>query len=142
MAELIRSLMRKYRELLLYGIFGVLTTALNILVYYLLRSAFPPDIAYKQLANAIAWLISVLFAYGTNRAFVFSQRANTPWGILRELLSFMAARLLTGGLDMGIMYVGLAVLHLYDMAVKVASNVLVIVLNYILSKFFIFKKEE
>ena len=131
------ELMKKYREVILYLIFGVLTTLVNIVSYFLLT-----DIAGVNylLSNVIAWVLSVLFAYGTNRVWVFQSQAKGTAAILKEMVSFFGARLFSGGLDMGIMFVCVSLIGLPDGVIKILSNVLVIVLNYLFSKLWIFKK--
>ncbi|MBQ2791826.1 MAG: GtrA family protein [Oscillospiraceae bacterium] len=129
--------MKKYREVILYLIFGVLTTLVNIVSYFLLT-----DIAGVNylLSNVIAWVLSVLFAYGTNRVWVFQSQTKGTKAVLGEMAAFFGARLFSGGLDMGIMFVCVSLIGLPDGIIKILSNVLVIVLNYLFSKLWIFKK--
>ena len=143
-----KNLFIKYRALIVYVIFGALTTAVNIAVYAVCTRFGMPT----GWANALAWVLSVLFAYFTNRRWVFeSQNTGLP-AVLREFASFVACRLGTGVLDQIIMVVGVDVLgpmfipekHLYlwSLGLKIASNVLVIFLNYIFSKLIIFRKKN
>ena len=127
-------MVQKNKEILMYLLFGVLTTVVNIVVYYLCN-----DVVHMNylVANAIAWLLSVLFAYVTNRKFVFESN-NASW--FSECLKFMASRVSTGVIDMVVMWVLVTLLSLNSMVSKVLSNVLVIVLNYVFSKLFVFKK--
>ena len=131
------ELMRKYREMLLYLIFGALTTLVNIASYYCLTRFAAVDTA---TATALAWFLSVMFAYVTNRQWVFRSRAKGILPVVREAVGFFTARLATGLMDMGVMALCVDVLRLPDMPVKIASNIVVIVLNYILSKLLIFRK--
>lgn len=130
------DLIKKYKELLLYGIFGVLTTIVNIVVYSLCTHMF--SINYL-ISTAIAWLISVLFAYITNRIYVFESKSSD---ILKEILSFFSFRVLSGVIDITIMYVFVDLFSWNDIFVKILSNIIVIVLNYIFSKLFVFKNNE
>lgn len=130
---------RKYTELLLYGIFGVLTTAVNYGSYAALAHMAGLSVAPS---NGIAWALSVLFAFITNKLLVFGSKSLRPGRVLRELGSFVACRLASGGIDMGVMMFCTAVLHANDLIVKLGSNIVVILLNYILSKAFVFSRKE
>lgn len=94
------------------------------------------------LSTVIAWGAAVLFAYITNRILVFESQAHSVPDVLREMWSFLICRLATGGLDLAIMYFGVGWLGLPDVPLKVLSNLLVIVLNYIASKLIIFRKSS
>ena len=131
------KLLSKHRETILYIVFGVLTTLVNIAAYYVLTRWLAADAA---IAAAVAWLLSVLFAYGTNRKWVFESRANGLRAVLAEMIAFFAARLATGLMDIGIMALFVDALHWPDMPVKIASNVLVVILNYAFSKLIVFRK--
>lgn len=133
------SLFQKYRETILYLVFGGLTTLINIGSYWLLTSVFSVDF---MVANALAWLISVLFAFVTNKLFVFDSKSLAAALVLKEFMLFLGARLFSGALDMGIMYLFVDILRFNDMVIKVLSNIIVIVVNYILSKLVIFKKKQ
>lgn len=132
------DLFNKYKEVVMYLIFGVLTTIVSLVSYYLLTiTIFNPDNAILlQVANVLSWIISVLFAYITNRKYVFESKNNN---ILKEVSSFFGSRLITLLLDMLIMFVGVTLLKGNDKFIKVISQVIVIVSNYIFSKLFVFK---
>ena len=148
MLQRIKKLVQKYREQLAYLFFGGVTTLVNIATYALLHTALG---MHSDLANAIAWAASVAVAYVTNRRWVFGSRTRGA-AMLREIGSFVGGRVLTGLMDEGIMHLAVEVLgprlipahlrHLWDLGVKLASNVLVIILNYVFSKLFIFKREK
>ena len=133
----IPALLQQYKRQILYLFFGGCTTLVNVAVYGLCAhmAALP-----TTLSTAIAWAASVLFAYLTNRTWVFESRAHTVSDILREAWSFLLCRLATGGLDLVIMYLCVDRFGLPDMPVKVLSNVLVIILNYAASKLIVFSK--
>jgi putative flippase GtrA len=131
------ELYKKYKEVIMYLIFGVLTTLVNILSYVIFTRLFKMDI---YTSNVIAWILAVLFAYVTNRKYVFSSNIKTFKGKIREITSFYACRLLTFGVDMLSMYILIDLFNVNDMVSKVIVNVIVIILNYILSKLIIFKK--
>lgn len=119
----------------MYLVFGVLTTVVNIVAYYVVADCL--KINYL-IANIAAWFLSVLFAYVTNRKYVFESKSDY---ILKEMISFFSARLATGALDMGFMYVAVNFQILPDFIAKIVANIFVIIANYVLSKLFIFKKD-
>ena len=131
------DLAHKYREQILYVVFGVGTTLVNIVSYWLLKQIGCSTAA----ATAIAWFLSVLFAYLTNKVFVFDSRDWHLKTILRESVSFFSCRVLTGLLDMGIMLLFVDVLKWPDLPVKIASNEIVNVHNYVASKLLIFRRK-
>ncbi|MDY3052012.1 MAG: GtrA family protein [Ndongobacter sp.] len=134
-----KNILNKYRELITYLIFGVLTTLVNYVVYFvatrILRIDYLP-------ANGLAWIISVLFAYWTNRKWVFQSTARGFRAIAPEAGRFIGGRVSSLILDMGIMYIGITLMGLgaYDFWVKTVSQVVVIVANYVISKYFVFQK--
>ena len=128
---------KKNKEVVNYLVFGCLTTILNLMVYFILTFTLL-DVSNSfelQIANVISWLMAVVFAYVTNRKFVFnSQNQNKK----KELFNFFIARLVTLFIDMVIMYFGVNILLFSDKLIKVISQIIVIVSNYILSKIFVF----
>lgn len=137
----IKELYTKYKELINYLIFGVLTTVISLAVYYLSIFTFlNPDIAIQlQIANIISWVAGVTFAYFTNRKFVFE---STTTNKLQEATKFVSSRVTTLLLDMFIMWLFVTILHFNDRVMKLVSQVLVIVGNYILSKLLVFKNNN
>ena len=129
----------KYKEQINYLIFGGLTTLINIVTYIV----FYDILALSNLfSNIMAWIFSVLFAYVTNKLWVFESKTNGFSALLKELSSFVGCRLATGVLDIVIMYVGVDILLLSGTLMKLFSNVIVIILNYVLSKILIFSKSN
>lgn len=90
----------------------------------------------------LAWVSAVLFAFVTNRRWVFQSKAGTAREVFSELIVFVMCRLATGVVDIVCMYVFVQQLYFDDMIIKIGANILVIVLNYFASKFLIFKKEK
>ena len=137
----IKELYLKYKEIINYLIFGVLTTIVSLVTYYICVFTFlDPDNAIQlQIANVISWIISVAFAYITNRKFVFESKEKNK---IKEASKFVTSRIATLLMDMAIMYVGVTVLRFNDKIMKLISQVVVIVMNYILSKILVFKKEK
>lgn len=125
-------------EMLLYLLFGVLTTVINIAVfercYYALHWPW-------QLANALAWVLAVAFAFVTNKLWVFRSKSFRPDVFWRELAGFAVARLFSLGVDYACMWLLIDVLQWNELLAKTVDNVLVIAINYILSKLVIFRKK-
>ena len=130
------SWFNKFREVLLYLFFGGLTTVVNILSFYILRKLS----VEVYVSNIIAWVVAVIFAFITNKLFVFESRGKSKKENTRELISFFGFRVLSLGFDMGSMFLLIDILHVGELISKVLANILVIILNYIFSKLFIFKK--
>ena len=128
----------KIKEILWYGFFGVLTTLVNIISFYLLDKTG----MNVYLNNFIAWFLSVLFAFVTNKLFVFNSKSLDKKVIIKEVVSFFFFRILSLGIDMAGMYICISMMNMNRMISKVLMNVIVIVANYIFSKIFIFKKKE
>ena len=139
MKEKISYLLEKYKDVIPYAFFGVLTTLINLVGYWVL--AHPLHIPTVP-STVIAWFLAVLFAYVTNRRWVFVSYAHGFSEILKEMISFFTCRLATGVLDTGCMFLFVDVLHFNDVLIKFLANVLVIVLNYVASKLIIFRKKE
>ena len=110
-------------------------------VYYILTlTIFDPKKAIElQITNIISWIASVTFAYFTNRSFVFQQTQKMS---LKEAVNFYLSRLSTLGIDMIMMYILVTLLDFNDKIIKLIVQVVVIVLNYVFSKFFVFNKKE
>ena len=135
MIERIKSLMTS--EKISYLFFGVLTTGVNYVSYYVARSFFFID---YRLSTVIAWVLAVAFAFLTNKFFVFKSRSLELRLFLREVTTFVAARLVSGLFDMGWMVLAVEWIKMNDFIAKILSNVVVVVMNYFFSKLFIFKK--
>ena len=139
----IRQLWEKHREILLYLAFGVATTGVNFVVYTVAVELFAADMT---VANAAAWLCAVVFAFVTNKRLVFRSRSVTAGVLLKEALSFFGARAVSGIIEV------VAPAWLYSRGVtadlfgiqgitaKLIVSVAVIILNYVFSKWFIFRK--
>ena len=137
MVEKIKKLYRRYRELLMYLIFGVLTTIVNYTCYLLTA----PFFSVTTIPVILSWCVAVAFAYVTNRVFVFRSHAKGRETV-KEAVSFVGARLLSGILDVAFMAVFADWLGFNDKLMKLVSNVFVVIFNYVASKLFIFKGKE
>ena len=128
---------KKYKEPLLYLFFGGLTFCLSVFLFWLFAELLFMN---ALVANIIVWIICVIFAYLTNRTWVFKDKAHDTKGVIREAAAFTIGRLGTLGLEELILWIGIDILGLNSMAVKVVAQVLVIIGNYVVSKFFVFRK--
>lgn len=138
----IKAIFQKYREQRMYLIFGGLTTIINWLVYVLLVTV-GQDI---EVTNVIAWLVAVLFAYVTNRAFVFQCKATNKKEVFKEFVRFFGSRVATGIVEIvgfPVLYrIGLnqELLGIDGFLAKITVSVAVIILNYVCSKVIVFRK--
>lgn len=145
MINQIINLYKKYKEIINYLIFGVLTTLVSLAVKYLLLfTIFNADNAVQlQIAIIISWIIAVLFAYFTNRKYVFESSEKNK---IKEFVNFVIARISTLLLEMLIMWFFVTFLKLntdlWVVIFTLISQVAIIVGNYILSKLFVFKKAD
>ena len=128
---------KKYKEVLLYLFFGGLTTVISIGSYALFDIGMHID---PMIANIFSWILAVLFAYITNRIWVFDSNAEDMNGILREMVSFFGGRVATLLMEEVILYVGIKLLSMNSIGVKVVAQILVLIGNYLISKLFVFKK--
>lgn len=136
--KFIVSLLKKYRSFIAYAVFGVFTTIVNIVTYNL---CYYHAGMSNTLSNVVAWILAVTFAYLTNKVWVFDSKS-WAWAVVKkEVPAFVSCRLATGIMDLVIMYLSVDVMHGNAMVMKIISNVLVIVLNYVFSKLVIFKKK-
>lgn len=125
--------MRLDRELFLYVVFGTFTFFVNLITYFLFESVL--GINYL-ISNVLAWFFSVLFAYVTNRIWVFESKSPD---ILKEMALFFGGRIFSGVVDTALMYLFIDVLVIGDVISKIVVQVIVIVLNYVFSKLIVFK---
>ena len=133
------SLYKKYEEIVNYLVVGVLTTVVSLVSYYIcVLTILDPNKALElQIANIISWICAVLFAFVTNKIFVFKSKSKN---LLKEFTSFVGARVLTLIIDMLIMFVMVTTMGINDKISKIVVQVVVTILNYIFSKLFVFKK--
>ena len=135
------NLYHKYEEIINYLFFGVLTTIVSLLVYYGLVFTIldPKSPLQLQISNILSWCDGVLFAYFTNRRFVFKSNSENK---VKEFITFTSARIITLLLDMFIMFIFVTVLKGNDKIFKLVSQALVVIGNYILSKLVVFKRKK
>lgn len=131
-----RDLYKKYKSIVFYAIFGVLTTIINVVVYWLLVHLVEFDVLF---GTVIAWIAAVSFAYVTNRKWVFYSEVYTTMKIVKEIMAFFTCRITTGVIDFTCMFIFVEVFHFNDIIIKVVANVLVIILNYVASRLIVFR---
>ncbi len=148
-----KKLFEKYRELIIYIVFGALTTLVNYVIHFCLRALG----ANYYLALSIAWAGAVLFAYVTNKIFVFDSKAKGKEA-LREFALFVGARVFSYGLELLISFIFIDLAHADrfvwepsftetvipagELLVKTFAQVLIVISNYFFSKIVIFKKKK
>jgi len=137
---MIKELYIKCKEIINYLIFGVLTTVVSLLTYYLLVYTIlnPNKPLELQIANIISWITCVTFAYITNRKYVFKSKDKN---IIKEIIKFYSSRLSTLFIDMLIMFIFVTKLNFNDKIIKIIVQIIIIILNYILSKLLVFKNK-
>ena len=137
MSKKLIGLCKKYREILLYVFFGCATTAVSIGSFVLFHTTLYIN---ELIANVFSWILAVGFAYVTNRKWVFCSQAKGV-AIWKEAVSFYSGRLLTLGIEEGLLLVFVTWLAFPGTAVKIAGQVIVLIGNYAISKWLIFRKK-
>ena len=129
---------KNHQEGMRYLVFGALTTVVNIAIFIIFAKVFNLS---TTISNIIAWIIAVLFAYITNKILVFKAKKDTFKVLLIEILFFFLARIFTLVLETIILVIFIDNLHFNSFIMKIISNIIVIIVNFILSKILIFKKK-
>lgn len=149
--EKIKAFLRseRFRELFLYGVVGLITTAVNWGVYTLVSRlsarilSIPVENALLiAVSTVIGWAASVAFAFWANKKYVFRSPDWSGPTLRRELPEFITARLLSLGFDAAFVELAVHLAGMNDLAAKLIANVIVIILNYFASKFWIFRKRK
>lgn len=132
------ELYKKHKEKINYLIFGVLTTLVNFVVYFLLINI---NVNYI-ISNIIAWFVAVLFAYYTNRLYVFEVKNTEKKLILKEMVLFFSSRFISGFIETALIYILVSLININEGYSKIFVAVIVVILNYIFSKFIVFKEHK
>ena len=141
----IKDLFIKYKEVIMYLIFGVATTLVNWIVYSLLMKM---SVINMTVSNAIAWFAAVVFAYITNKIFVFESKSWNPAEVWKEVVKFFGARIATGVIEIGglplLYYIGVkqSIFGVEGFLAKILVSVIVVILNYVFSKIFVFSTKK
>lgn len=138
MIESLKKLCIKHKAIIKYGIFGALTTIINIVTYVVCYTYLGIS---NVVSNVIAWIIACSFAFITNKIWVFESKSMYPRTVIYEVVTFFGCRLATGLMDLVIMYVAVDVHAWNSSLMKCISNIIVIVANYVASRMVIFKKK-
>ena len=131
----LKAFYKKIKDLLLYLLFGVLTTVVSIVSYAVFNVAFEMN---ELVANVISWILAVLFAFVTNKMWVFHAPAHTLKEFVKQMLSFFGGRVATLVIEEIILLVFVTLLAFPSIPVKIVAQILVIALNYVISKFLVF----
>ncbi|MCI5722652.1 MAG: GtrA family protein [Erysipelotrichaceae bacterium] len=131
-----KNMLEKYKSILMYLFFGICTTIINIVTYWMFYISldFP-----NVLSTIFSWIISVLFAYITNKLWVFESRSFGKKVLVREIATFFGARFISGIIDLAVMFLFVDMLLFPAMIIKFISNIFVVIFNYVASKVVIFK---
>ena len=132
------QLAKKYWSIISYLFFGVVTTVVNMVVYYLCYHLWGIS---SDLSTVIAWVLAVLTAFLTNKPFVFGSHGWSPKVLLPEAGSFFGCRLGSGLVELVLMHITVEMLGLPGMLMKLLVNVIVVILNYVASKLLVFRKK-
>ncbi len=129
-------ILKKHLETILYLFFCALTVFINIITYLfftrIIHSTF-------LLSYSLSWSIAVLFSYITNKFFVFKSEKTEFLFLLKEFVSFLSCRLFSGFIEILLMYLMIDLFSLNDILVKIGTNIIVIILNFVFSKVVVFK---
>ena len=130
----------KYKEIFDYLFFGGLVTIINFISYYIPANIIGVD---KIVSNLIAFIISVIFAYVVNKEYVFETKWEGIQNVFKEFSSFVISRIGTGLLcDILIFAFMINILNINDVISKIFTQILVVILNYIIGKWFVFKQKK
>ena len=143
MINKLKKMYKKYKEIINYLIIGVLTTVVSLISFYLVRILiFTKDTQLDiQISNIISWIFAVLFAFITNKKYVFESKT-TGTKKIKEMIKFYLSRLTSLIIDMVTMWILTAPLNINDKVSKIIVQFIIVVLNYVFSKLFVFKKEH
>lgn len=137
----IKELIKKFEEIISYVFFGVLTTIVSLGTYYICTVTVfnPKNAILLQIANIISWIAAVTFAYFTNRKYVFKSKESNKF---KEASKFYISRLATLFLDMSLMLLFVSIFKINDKIAKLIVQILIVIGNYIISKFIVFSKMD
>lgn len=132
-----KKIYNRYKEYILYVVFGGFTTIISWGVFYVCTHIIKMDVVP---GNIISWILAVAFAYATNRKWVFESKARGLRPILKEIIEFTAGRLVTLGIETAALWLTVDILKWNDMVMKILISIIVLILNYVFSKFIAFRQ--
>ena len=142
-SELMKKIYYKYEEIINYLIFGILTTIISVITYLFFANiifSIKNDLTI-QISNVLSWICAVTFAYITNRKYVFKSKIKGKKQI-KEAMNFFLSRIFSLIVDMLMMYILFSIIHMDDTIAKLLVQIVVVILNYLLSKIIVFKKNN
>jgi len=140
MKEKIIELYKKYKEIIVYLVFGVLATIVSFVSYFIFAKIIEID---EIISSGLSWVCAVLFAYVTNKVFVFNSKTITKKELIKKMITFFSCRLISGMFcEVGAFAVMIRVLKINDIIAKLIIQVMVVIVNYIFSKLIIFKRKN
>ena len=143
MINKVKNLYNKYEEIINYIIVGGLTTVVSLLSFYIVRIFILTNDSQIdiQIANIISWFLSVLFAFITNKKYVFKSNEKGKEK-LKEMIKFYLSRVTTLFIEMLTMWILTDLINIDDKIAKLIVQVILVILNYVFSKLFVFKKNK
>lgn len=131
--------LKRYKEQMMYLLFGGLTTVVSLVTFWFMNRIV---MANEHVANIMSWIFAVLFAFFTNRAWVFNAKTSSKTAFFKQLLGFYGGRLFTFGTEELLLLIFITWLRFDSMVVKIGAQVVVLIGNYIISKLFVFRKQQ
>lgn len=135
----LENFFRKYNEPILYLFFGGLTFIISVISFVLFSLLCEIN---ELIANILSWLVAVLFAFFTNRIWVFKSPTNTVRRFIVQIITFFSGRIVTLVFEEAILYIFITRLHHSTVLVKIFAQIIVIILNYVISKIYVFQEAE
>lgn len=135
----LKDLIIKYKSIILYIIFGAATTFIDFAIYFSLTRLLGVN---EQIAQWIAWFFAVVFAFFTNRKWVFEAGSKTTKNFIWQVLSFFGSRLFSGFINWLMILIFVTIMGISDIIIKCVAAVFIVILNYVLSKLIVFRKKE
>lgn len=135
----IKAFVQKYRDMIVYLFFGILTTVVDYLVFL---PCYQWIGLSATVSNIISWSVAVTFAYLTNKPFVFRNHDWSAKAVLPEVSKFVGCRIGTGAIETTVLFISVDMLHWKGVVMKVVASIMVVSINYFASKWLIFKKEK
>ncbi|GMA07740.1 GtrA family protein [Tetragenococcus halophilus] len=141
MRQLVKKLKedKRLQEIITYLFFGVMTTVVNFVTFFLARNLFVWNLV---ISNTFSWVLSVLFAFATNKKWVFKSKTTSSRHFFSELSKFFFYRIVSFGIDMGCMLLFVDAIDMKEFWAKLITQIIIVVANYVFSKFFIFTQKN
>lgn len=138
-ARIVEPFYRKHKEIVMYLFFGGVAFFLNLFMFVAIDKIFPIS---ELINNIICWIVCVTFQYITNKKWVFDGKVESIGGVIKQILSFFGGRLFTLAIEEAILGIFITWLHFSSIGVKLAAQIIVIILNYVISKLIVFRYEK